>query len=250
LDYLINQVGRSVILARLDGSGEPLLHPCLLECIRRLRRAGIGVDLSSHFNILPPEGVEGLVESGLDRIIVAVDGATQEVYQRYRTGGVLSTVLDNIQDLVDARARLGRCNPLIEMQFLDWGYNAHQIPTVREMAKTLRVDRLTIISPDKQVEAVKLLPRRPKRCFWLWCVLTIDWELNYHSCTNAWTYMFPETNARDVRPVDIWNSRPFVEARVYNRTKQSALIAAHCGCMCNRCTDMLVVKRPPGYVCE
>ena len=49
---------------------------------------------------------------------------------------------------------------------------------------------------------------------------------------------------------ELWNSEPMVEARRFNRNKKSAAIAGDTGCMCNQCTDMLVINRPKGYVCE
>jgi uncharacterized Fe-S cluster-containing radical SAM superfamily enzyme len=80
---LIGMVRHSVVLVRLDGNGEPLLHPPICEVIERFKAAGMGVVMSSHFNTAPREGMDRLVCSGLDRRIVAVDGATEEVYERY-----------------------------------------------------------------------------------------------------------------------------------------------------------------------
>lgn len=249
LDFLLERVKEHMVVVRFDGNGEPLLHPKAVSCIERISRSGLGVDISTHLNTPPAEGLEALVESGLDRIMVAVDGATQEVYERYRVGGKLDRVLNHVQQLVDAREKHGR-GPLIELQFLDWGYNAHQIPDMQRLAKSLGVDRLTMIRPDNPVDQVKVLPENPRRCFWLWCVLTVDWQLNLHSCTNAWTYAFPELNLKALSVADAWNSQPFQEARRFNKNKQSDFIQQNSACMCNRCTDMLVVKRPPGYVCE
>jgi len=249
-DHLIDVLRESVIFVRLDGNGEPLLHPQICTLISRFKAAGIGVVISSHFNTMPREGVEALVESGLDRLIVAIDGSTQEVYQRYRRGGELATVLANLERFVELKRRSGRRRPVLDLQFLDWGYNRHQIPEMREMARRFGANRLTVIRPDYAAAEVKADPLHPKRCFWLWCVLTVGWDLDVHSCTNAWTYQFPRATLRTASVRDLWNSEPLVEARRFNRNKKSAAIAGDTGCMCNQCTDMLVIDRPKGYVCE
>jgi MoaA/NifB/PqqE/SkfB family radical SAM enzyme len=160
------------------------------------------------------------------------------------------TVLDNLERLVAAKRRNGATKPVLDLQFLDWGYNRQQIPDMRQMARRFGANRLTVIRPEYAADAAKADPRYPKRCFWLWCVLTVGWDLDVHSCTNAWTYRFPGASLRTSSLRELWNSEPMVKARRFNRRKQSEKIAADTGCMCNRCTDMRVVDRPEVYVCE
>jgi MoaA/NifB/PqqE/SkfB family radical SAM enzyme len=118
------------------------------------------------------------------------------------------------------------------------------------MARRFGANRLTVINPDYAVEGAKADPLHPKRCFWLWSVLTVGWDLDVHSCTNAWTYAFPRKTLRNSTLREVWNSESLVEARRFNKNKRSATIADDTGCMCNQCTDMLVIDRPKGYVCE
>lgn len=247
LDFILEQVKSHTLVVRFDGNGEPLLHPNITEAIARIRSAGISVDISSHFNTMPSGGPEAIVESGLNRLMVAVDGSTQEIYERYRAGGNLDRVLGNLQDVVDARNKR-KGDLIVEVQFLNWGYNTHQIEDMRRLTREIGADRLTIIEPDAPTN--KPLPQNPRRCFWLWAVMTVDWRLEYRSCTNAWTYPFPELNARRMPPSEFWNSPKLIEARRFNRNRASKIVAKDKGCMCNRCTDMLVVPRPAGYVCE
>ena len=199
-------------------------------------------------NNVPTEGLEALVASGLDRLMIAMDGSTQETYERYRRGGNLERVLEHMEQLKQAKKRLRSRKPLIELQFLDWGYNHHQVDDMRDIARRFECDRFTVIDPDQAVDR-KELPTNPKRCFWLWTVLTVDWQLNLHSCTNAWTYPFPKLNIGEIDLKDAWLSKSYQAARRFNKDKTGP-IADDQDCMCRQCTDMLVVARPPGYVCE
>lgn len=250
LDHVIDQVRDHVVFVRFDGDGEPLLNPNITESIRRLKCAGMGVALSTHGNTEPEGGWQEFVDAGVDRVMVAIDGADQETYERYRYGGSLEVALDSLRQLTEAKARTSGPGPVIDLQFLDWGYNKPQIPAMRRIADEYGVDRLTVINPDLAAEHGEVDPLYPKRCFWLWAVLTVDWELRYHTCTNAWTYMYPHMTMRDVDVRTMWNSREMVEARRFNKDKSSDAIAGECDTLCNKCTDMLVVPRPPGYVCE
>ena len=249
LDILIEQVRDHVVFVRLDGAGEPLLHPEINECIRRIRKAGMAVTLSSHLNTPPTGGFDELVGSGLDRLVVAVDGACQETYEKYRVGGNLDRVIEHLEQICVARDRQ-KYRMIMDIQFLDWGYNHHEIPEIQKLAQKFCADKVTVISPDWAVTGAHANPNRSRRCFWLWCVVTVDWRLHYRSCTNAWTYPFPNANAHDTPVHQMWNCEAMAEARRFNRNKCSALISTDAKCLCNHCTDMLVVDRPPGYVCE
>lgn len=250
LDMLLATVKDHVVFVRLDGNGEPLLHPDITEIISRIKNAGMAVTLSTSLNDPPKGGFQNFIQSGIDRLVVALDGTTQKIYEKYRIGGKLDKVLKHLHQIVATKQRLNLKFPVIDLQFLDWGYNRYQIPHAKAIADDLGVERLTVIRPDWAVYNVQANPNHPKRCFWLWCVMTVDWQLNYHTCTNAWTYSFPELNVRDTQPAVAWNTQPYIDARQFNKSKQNKTIASATNCMCRRCTDMLVINRPPGYICE
>lgn len=251
-DYrkVIRENKRTASLIRLDGNGEPLLHPEIIEMIKIAKTDGYSVSLSTNFNTPPLFNIERLVDSGLDRLIVSVDGATQESYERYRIGGNLAIVEENISKIRDARAALKNTKPFIEIQFLNWGYNDEDIKLVKQKAIIWKANKVQVISPDWAVENAAVCGANPRRCFWLWGVLTIDWQMNYHSCTNAWTYSWPGFNMKDVSAKSFWNHALMIEARKYNLNKSSEVIGNDSFCHCSRCSDMLVINRPAGYVCE
>jgi hypothetical protein len=234
---------------RLDGNGEPTLHPRIFDLISIGKTYGFAVSMSS--NLCTPNSREaaGFVDSGLDRLVVAVDGSTQESYARYRVGGDLAQVIEALDRIVAAKKIKRSRTPLVEVQFLDWDYNRHEIPEVRSLARRLGADKFEVIRPDWAVVHAKA-QERPRRCFWLWFVLTVDCKLNYHSCTNAWTLPWPKLNLRDVPTEEFWNHDIMREARRYNLDRSSTAIASDETCHCNQCSDMLIANRPPGYVCE
>jgi len=247
---VLEQNHPSAAIVRLDGNGEPTLHPQIFEMIRMAKVLGYSVSMSANFNTTLCAEADGILDSGLDRLVVPLDGLTQESYERYRVGGNLALVTGRLEALLGARRRRGLSLPLVEVQFLDWGYNHEEIPALRALVRRWGADKLQVISPDWPVDHAVADPRRPRRCFWLWHVVTVDWQLNYRACTNAWTFPWPRLNLRNVPARELWNHEMMREARRFNVDKSSALIAADKGCNCNTCCDMLVVNRPPGYVCQ
>ena len=90
----IDDVGDSLLQLIFWGWGEPLLHPDFSRMVAYAKTRGVIVRTSTNGNVkLKREQAEELVESGLDSIVIAVDGATQETYEKYRKGGCLDTAV-------------------------------------------------------------------------------------------------------------------------------------------------------------
>jgi hypothetical protein len=236
-------------LLRLDGNGEPTLHPQIFDMIAIAKSCGYAVSMSTNLCTRQSDEIKAFLECGLDRLIVAIDGSNQASYERYRVGGDLSLVLQRLAAMCSRRGSSRHTKPHIEVQFLDWGYNHHEIQPVRAMAQDLGADKFQVICPDWPVLGACARPQ-PRRCFWLWFVLTVDWRLDYHSCTNAWSCPWPRLNLKDVPSHEFWNHSLMQEARRYNLNKSSVVIGEDTGCNCGDCSDMLVVNRPVGYVCK
>ena len=69
--------------------GEPYLHPQFLELVKYAADKGIYTATSTNAHYLGDDNARRTVDSGLDRLIISLDGTTQDVYQQYRVGGKL-----------------------------------------------------------------------------------------------------------------------------------------------------------------
>ena len=137
---VIDSMGKWLQSVDLYSWGEPLLNKSFVEMIRYSAvDKGLRTITSAHLNNLTDEQVEGLAKSGLDKLIVSVDGASQDVYQQYRVGGDIEKVFNNMKRLVDANkkhsSKLG-----VVWNFLVMKQNEHQLDMARERAKELGVD--------------------------------------------------------------------------------------------------------------
>src|SRR5688500_17730381 len=77
--------------------GEPYINPKFLDMVKYAHKRGIYTITSTNGHFLNSENARKTVESGLDRILISIDGSTQEVYEQYRKEGHLETVLDGAQ---------------------------------------------------------------------------------------------------------------------------------------------------------
>jgi MoaA/NifB/PqqE/SkfB family radical SAM enzyme len=136
----LRRYGTSAIHATMYNYGEPLVNPETPKLIHAAKRYLLHTTISTNMT-LPRFDAEAYVESGLDYMMVSVDGVTQEVYERFRRKGNLEQAFENIRKLVAARRRLGRSTPILAWRFLAFEHNAHQIPAAIEKARELGLDQ-------------------------------------------------------------------------------------------------------------
>ena len=116
---VVDQIKQSCIWLTLYSWGEPFLNPRIHEYIAYAHKQKIATIISSNLNKpLTPEMAEQVIRSGLDVLIVSLDGVTQDVYEIYRVTGHLDRVLDNLRLLDRKKRELGSTTPHIEWQFI------------------------------------------------------------------------------------------------------------------------------------
>jgi radical SAM protein with 4Fe4S-binding SPASM domain len=124
--------------------GEPYLNPDFLNMVQYAASRKIYTATSTNAHYLKDEVARRTVESGLDRLIISIDGTTQETYQQYRVGGHLDKVLEGARNVVRWKRELKSRTPFIIFQFLVVRHNEHQIEDVHRLAKEIGVDQVRL----------------------------------------------------------------------------------------------------------
>lgn len=137
---VIDELGKTLLHIDFMNWGEPLLSPHVCEMIAIAKKYRIETALSTNLNRLTPETAGRLVESGLDRLTVSIDGASQQTYGKYRVGGDFDRVIENLKTIIDKKKEAGFSRPKIMWQFLVFRHNEHEIARAREMASGLGVE--------------------------------------------------------------------------------------------------------------
>lgn len=145
-ERVLEQISPWAIELVLHNWGEPFLNPNFLDIVRAARRAGIGTATSTNLNLVRKDVsfLHEVVDSGLDHLVVSLDGTTQEVYGHYRRGGDLEHVLRNLKELCAYKKASGARTPSIEWQFLVMKHNEHQIEDARRLAAEIGVDTVRV----------------------------------------------------------------------------------------------------------
>ncbi len=138
----IDDVYKELLYLIFYFQGEPFLNPDFLEMVKYAHDKGIYTATSTNAHYLTDEKAKRTVESGLDRLIISIDGTTQDVYKQYRVGGNLEKVLQGARNIVKWKKELKSKTPFVFFQFLVVKPNEHQIEDVKNLAKEIGVDQV------------------------------------------------------------------------------------------------------------
>jgi len=195
----IEQLSKELLYLIFYFQGEPYLNPDFLEMVKYASQKGIYTATSTNAHYLNDNNAKRTVESGLDRLIISIDGTTQEVYEQYRVGGKLEKVLEGARNVVKWKKELKSKTPFVFFQFLVVKPNEHQIENIKKLAKETGVDEVRFKTAqiyDYENDPNQLIPKNEKysryrknknglteiknslqnHCWRLWHATVITWD--------------------------------------------------------------------------
>ncbi|MBK7440679.1 MAG: SPASM domain-containing protein [Bacteroidetes bacterium] len=138
----MDELGKDLTYLIFYFQGEPYLNPDFLDMVKYANRKKIYTATSTNAHYLTDEMAKKTIESGLDRLIISIDGTTQDVYQQYRVGGNLEKVLEGARNIVKWKKEMKSKTPFVIFQFLVVKPNEHQIEDVKKLGKEIGVDEV------------------------------------------------------------------------------------------------------------
>lgn len=124
--------------------GEPYLNPQFLEMVKYAGSKGIYTATSTNAHYFTDQTAKATIESGLDRLIISIDGTSQGTYESYRVGGSLDKVIAGTKKILEWKKTLHSKTPHTVFQFLVVKPNEHEIPEVYKLARELGVDEVVL----------------------------------------------------------------------------------------------------------
>jgi radical SAM protein with 4Fe4S-binding SPASM domain len=233
--------------------GEPYLNPNFLKWVNYAATANIYTATSTNAHYLSDENARRTVESGLDRLIISIDGTTQETYESYRVGGQLSKVLEGTRNVVEWKKKLRSATPHIIFQFLVVRPNEHQVNEVHALAKRYGINQVVLKTAQiydfengspliptvakfaryRKTEdgTYRLKNRMDNHCWKMWnsCVVTWDGKVVPCCFDKDAHFVLGDLGKQTFR--EIWNGEPYIDFR------QSLLRSRAEIEICKNCTE-------------
>ena len=232
--------------------GEPYLNTSFLEMVKYASEKGIYTATSTNAHYLTDEAAKKTVESGLDRLIISIDGTTQEAYKQYRVGGNLDKVLEGAKNIVKWKKELNSKTPFVFFQFLVVKHNEHQIEDIKRIAKEIGVDEVRFKSAqvyDYENDPNQLIPLNEKysrykrntdgsfkaknkfanRCWKLWHANVITWDGLVVPCCFDKDAMHRLGNLKNESFKQIWQNDNYKQFRSeLMKSRKNIDICANC----------------------
>jgi radical SAM protein with 4Fe4S-binding SPASM domain len=249
LDQLAPSLGNMIFYFQ----GEPYLHPQFTELVKSASERGIYTVTSTNAHFLNEANAKKTVESGLSRLIISIDGTTQESYESYRVHGKLDKVIEGTRNILRFREEMKSKTPHVIFQFLVVRHNEHQIDDVKRLADELGVDEVRLktaqiydyengselIPNDQQYSRYRQLPNGKwaiknkllNQCWRMWqgCVFTWDGQVVPCCFDKDATYQLGDASSTDFK--QIWKGKQ------YNQFRGAILQSRSEIDICKNCTE-------------
>ncbi len=249
---LLNELHPTLWQLILYFQGEPYLNPHFTSLVKQASSKGLFTYSSTNAHFLDDATAKETVMSGLSYLVVSMDGVTQETYSRYRIEGELAKVLAGIENLVRWKRALKSITPFIEMQFIVFKHNEHEVDAAKLLGKQIGVNRVNIKSAQVYDEAgaESLIPtqgvysRYVKRngkhtlknkllnhCWKLWQGAEITWDGRVLPCCFDKDAQHEMGRVGEKTFTEIWRGSSYTQFR-QNLTRARAEID-----ICQNCTE-------------
>jgi radical SAM protein with 4Fe4S-binding SPASM domain len=255
-EEIIYQIKKYAIYVNLSLQGEPFLNKELLKMIQLADKNNIISSLSTNGHFLNYDTALEIIDSGLKRLIVSLDGTDQETYEKYRKGGSFDSVIDGIKILSSTKAKKQVKYPEIVLQFIVFNHNEHQLNKIKELGKNLGVNKVELKSAQiNNPEEINLIPNINKfsrytvknnklelkshqknRCFRIWETMVITWDGTIIPCCFDKDTNYSLGNMKINKIFDVWKSLAF------NNFRKNILVNRKKIAICCNCTEGLRIK--------
>ena len=230
---IIDELGPEIIHLRLWNWGEPLLNPEFYKMVEYAKKFKIFVNTSTNSFFLTKENAKKIVDSGLDELIVSLDGASEKTYRKYRKAGSFAKVIGAIKTLVEEKEKQETNLPRIKLQFIIMRHNEHEIKKILKIAKDLGVDELFfktvgVMDINVKEDIKKYLPLNAEysrylesgelkmqrnMCDYLWSEATINVDGSVVPCCRDAQNKYVLGNIFKQKFREIWNNKKYIEFR-------------------------------------
>tara|TARA_A100001015_G_scaffold278406_1_gene338567 strand:+ start:2615 stop:3517 length:903 start_codon:yes stop_codon:yes gene_type:complete len=214
--------------------GEPYLNPLFFNMVEYASKKNIFTHTSTNAHYLNEKNSLLTVQSGLDQIIISIDGFSEETYTKYRIGGSLEKVLQGTKNLVKAKKKLRSDSPNIIWQFIAFDHNLHEIPFAKKVAKEYDVNQLKIKTAQiyNFEEGNELIPKNNKwaryrkvggkyeiknkllnHCWRMWQSAVITWDGIMVPCCFDKDAKYQMGNVLENKVKEIWQNGQYQSFR-------------------------------------
>jgi len=233
---LMKKMGEDIFFLLIYHQGEPYINKHFFDFIRIAKEKNIYVTTSTNGHYFTDENINQTIESGLDSMIVSIDGVTQKSFEKYRVGGNLEKVIEGTKKLMLEKKKRKSPTPNVALQFLVMKHNESEIEAVQKLGNEMGVDRVLIknIEVRSYEESLEWLPNEKafsryevtendfivkgqdekKSCTRPWMSSLVNWDGTFVPCCFDKNGQYPMGNIHQSADInEIWHGEAITDFR-------------------------------------
>ncbi len=241
---IISQFNGRISNLILYFQGEPFMNNQFIDIIKVAHHHKIYTQTSTNAQLINKKLAEQIVKSGLNRIIISIDGSKQESYEKYRVGAQIEKCTNAIIYINYYKKLYNLHHPKIETQMLIFKHNENEIRDFQLLSKSLKVDKCTLktaqiynVNDNKDIipsinrySRYKLSngkwvnkTQHKNRCWRIWngAVINVDGEMLPCCYDKNSTYSYGNVFENNI--AELWNNTKAHEFRQQVLTNTSSI---------------------------
>jgi radical SAM protein with 4Fe4S-binding SPASM domain len=184
--------------------GEPFINKHFFDFAASAKKNKVYSITSTNGHFLDEENCKKVIASGLNKLIISIDGLSQKTYSKYRIDGEIDKVLSGMKRLSEMKKKLKVNSPLIVAQFIVFKHNEHELKNVKMKLKEAGAEKVQIKTAQiyHEANASSLIPENKEysrydldkegkvkiknellnHCWRMWSACVITWDGSVVPC--------------------------------------------------------------------
>lgn len=250
-EKLIPQIKDSALFVNLYFQGEPFVNDQTISFIKLVSEAKIMSSISTNAHFITENNADAIVNSGLTKLIVSLDGYDQKSYEKYRRNGSFQKVIDGMKAIQDAKKRNNSNLPLVELQCLLFKHTEKHKEEIRKIGELYGADNIQFKTAQfYDSQNIDMIPSKKKnsrykvedgelnikktlknQCWKMWCSCIVAWNGNVLPCCFDKNHTFAFGNVSTQSMSEIWFSEKYKNFRKLIHTNRKQVS------MCQNCSQ-------------
>lgn len=227
--------------------GEPLMNPNVYEHIKLAKSKIPNIGISTNATLLNPQAQRLLIDSGLDTIMIAIDGVDKETYESVRKSQhfTFEKVVTNAEEFLALRAELGLLKPHVILSMIAMDITSGQLEKFRERWELCGANEVIFkpytnwggqnidVFDNYQVKKLQntLNHKRAHPCKFLWTSIVVSHNGDVVPCCYDYDTTMTMGNINEHSIDEIWNGDKYIQLR------QAELEGRNSSVLCDNCSQ-------------
>jgi radical SAM protein with 4Fe4S-binding SPASM domain len=211
-------------------SGEPLMHPEIVDMIRYIKSGDMAFHLTTNGALLTAALGEAILRSGVtsaDYVTISLPGFTQAVHETVMKGINHHQVVENVEKFLEKRRILGINGPVTETVFYSVPENEHELQPFLDYWSRVADHAINGGTAEHHLsDSVSAIRPRTGRCAHLWDSMAVFWNGDVPFCSEDMDGKQIIGNLRDQSIEEIWQSKELLEIQKLHKAGKFNKISA------------------------